>query len=66
MLSTTEMVIVILAILILGAISGIIMYKIRSRNNIYINDFANNIIPRRMKNSDISIDEVIEIFKTLK
>lgn len=69
MLTEVQMVILVVAVLVAGAISSIIFYYLQKCNNSKGTgctfDFTSNATYGKMLNSDISIDEVIKDFKLL-
>lgn len=67
MLTEVEMVILVVAVLVAGAISSIILYRLQRRDNSRGPgcDFTSNTTYGKMLNSDISIDEIIKDFKLI-
>lgn len=65
MLSTVQMIILVIAIMIAGAIAGIAIHLIRKDRYSYFNlcSFSNNYVEPKMQNSNISIDDVVKNFK---
>ena len=68
MLTTTQMIIVIIFVLLSGAIAGSVFYLLEKKNKsskFHIIDFSDNFVAPRMQNTYISIDDVIKNFKLL-
>lgn len=68
MLTTIQMIIVIIFVLFSGAIAGGVFYLLEKKNKYSkfpIIDFSDNFVAPRMQNTDISIDDVVTNFKLL-
>lgn len=68
MLTTTQMIIVVVFVLLSGAIAGSVFYLLEKKNKsskFPIIDFSDNFVAPRMQNTDISIDDVVKKFKLL-
>ena len=68
-LSMVEMVILVVAVLIAGAICGIVLYYLQNHNkqkNAFVfADFSGSSTYSKMLNSDVAVDEIISDFKLL-
>lgn len=69
MLSTVQMVILVVAVLIAGALCSIILYWLQKHSKqktiIPLLDFAKNSTYGKMLNSDVAVDDIIDDFKLL-
>ena len=69
MLTTTQMIIVVVFVLLSGAIAGSVFYLLEKKNKSskfpIIIDFSDNFVAPKMQNTDISIDDVVKKFKLL-
>mgnify|MGYP004616300447 CR=1 FL=1 len=67
MLTTLQMIIIVTVVLLSGGGAGIIFYLLERHKKPKFDmiDFSENFVAPKMKNSDISIDEVVKNFKLL-
>ena len=68
MFTTTQMIIAVIVTMIAGAGAGCIFYLLEKRDKpsgFSIVDFSDNFVAPKMRNTDISIDEVVKNFKLL-
>lgn len=68
MLSTVQMIILVISVMVAGAVAGIVFYFLEKRekpSQFSMIDFSNNYVAPKMQNTDISIDDVIKNFKIL-
>lgn len=68
-LSMVEMVVLVVAVLIAGAICGIVSYCLQNhnkqKNTFVFADFSRSSTYGKMLNSDVAVDEIISDFKLL-
>lgn len=68
MLSTVQMIILVISVMVAGAVAGIVFYFLEKRekpSQFSMIDFSNNYVAPKMQNTDNSIDDVIKNFKIL-
>ena len=68
MFTTTQMIITVIITMIAGAGAGYIFYLFEKKDKpsgFSIVDFSDNFVAPKMRNTDISIDEVVKNFKLL-
>lgn len=68
MLTTTQMIIMVVLAILSGAIAGVVFYLLEKKNRsskLSIIDFSDNFVAPKMQNTDISIDDVVKNFKLL-
>jgi len=70
MLTTVQMVILVVAVIIAGAVCGLVLSKIENNqkqaSSFNFVDFSSNSTYGKMRSSDISVDDIINDFKLLK
>lgn len=68
-LSMVEIVILVVAVLVAGAVCGMVLYYLQNRNGrkttFTFMDFSENSTYGKMLNSDVKVDEIIKGFKLL-
>lgn len=68
-LSMVEMVVLVAAVLIAGAVCGVIFYYLNNhgkrKGSFPVSDFSGGTTNDKMLNSDVSVDDIIKDFKLI-
>lgn len=68
MFTTVQMVIIVIAVVVAGALAGVVFYLLvrkNMRSSFPMFDFSENYVAPKMSNTDISIDDVVKNFKLI-